>query len=167
MMLANGLVQNIDECIRRPVFLLNSGPAAAPSGAVYLGSISARTNLLSIDMGGTSFDVCMINKGEIPTTTENWVSDQRVAIKMVDIADRRGRRLDGEDRCARPVARRTAKRRRRSGSGLLRHAASDATVTDADLILGYVPADYFLGGEIKLDAKASRRAMKQWRSRSA
>ena len=37
MMLANGLVQNIAECIRRPVFLLHSGPAAAPSGAVYLG----------------------------------------------------------------------------------------------------------------------------------
>ena len=37
MMLANGLVQNITECVRRPVFLLHSGPAAAPSGAVYLG----------------------------------------------------------------------------------------------------------------------------------
>ena len=37
-------------------------------------------------MGGTSFDVCVIDKGEIPTTTEHWENDQRVAIKMVDIA---------------------------------------------------------------------------------
>jgi N-methylhydantoinase A len=61
MMLANGLVQNITECVRRPVFLLHSGPAAAPSGAVYLGKHLGDDHLLSIDMGGTSFDVCMIN----------------------------------------------------------------------------------------------------------
>ena len=85
-MLANGLVQNIAECIRRPVFLLHSGPAAAPSGAVYLGKHLGEKNLLSVDMGGTSFDVCVIDKGEIPTTTEHWENDQRVAIKMVDIA---------------------------------------------------------------------------------
>ena len=86
MMLANGLVQNVAECIRRPVFLLHSGPAAAPSGAVYLGKHLGEKNLLSVDMGGTSFDVCMIEKGDIPTTTEHWENDQRVAIKMVDIA---------------------------------------------------------------------------------
>src|SRR5450631_3687305 len=86
MMLANGLVQNIAECIRRPVFLLHSGPAAAPSGAVYLGKYLGEKNLLSVDMGGTSFDVCVVDKGEIPTTTEHWENDQRVAIKMVDIA---------------------------------------------------------------------------------
>ena len=86
MMLANGLVQNISECMRRPVFLLHSGPAAAPSGAVYLGKHLGSDHLLSIDMGGTSFDVCMINKGEILTTTEHWENDQRVAIKMVDIS---------------------------------------------------------------------------------
>src|SRR3974390_3603020 len=57
-----------------------------PSGAVYLGKYLGDENLLSIDMGGTSFDVCMINKGEILNTTEHWENDQRVAIKMVDIS---------------------------------------------------------------------------------
>ncbi len=160
MMLANGLVQNISECVRRPVFLLHSGPAAAPSGAVYLGRHLGDDNLLSVDMGGTSFDVCMINKGEILTTTEHWESDQRVAIKMVDISSigagggsiakidslgllRVGPESAGAD--PGPAC---------YGSG------DDATVTDANLVLGYVPADYFLGGEMTLDAKASRRAMK-------
>ena len=86
VMLANGLVQNVRECMHRPVFLLHSGPAAAPSGAVHLGRHLGEDKLLSIDMGGTSFDVCLINKDEIPTTTEHWESDQRVAIKMVDIS---------------------------------------------------------------------------------
>ena len=160
MMLANGLVQNVAECIRRPVFLLHSGPAAAPSGAVYLGKHLGEKNLLSVDMGGTSFDVCMIEKGDIPTTTEHWENDQRVAIKMVDIASIGA----GGGSMAKTVA-----------LGLLRVGpqsagadpgpacygnAENATVTDANLILGFVPADYFLGGEMKLDEKASRRAMK-------
>ena len=160
MMLANGLVQNISECIRRPVFLLHSGPAAAPSGAVFLGKYLGDENLLSIDMGGTSFDVCMINKGEILTTTEHWENDQRVAIKMVDISSIGA----GGGSIAKIDA-----------LGLLRvgpeSAGADpgpacygrgeeATVTDANLVLGYVPADYFLGGEMTLDGKASKRAMK-------
>ena len=160
MMLANGLVQNISECVRRPVFLLHSGPAAAPSGAVYLGRHLGDDNLLSIDMGGTSFDVCMINKGEILTTTEHWESDQRVAIKMVDISS---------------IGAGGGSIAKIDSLGLLRVGpesagadpgpacygrGDDATVTDANLVLGYVPADYFLGGEMTLDAKASRRAMK-------
>jgi N-methylhydantoinase A len=160
MMLANGLVQNVAECIRRPVFLLHSGPAAAPSGAVYLGKHLGEKNLLSVDMGGTSFDVCVIEKGDIPTTTEHWENDQRVAIKMVDIAS---------------IGAGGGSMAKTDALGLLRVGpqsagadpgpacygnAEDATVTDANLILGYVPADYFLGGEMRLDEKASRRAMK-------
>ena len=160
MMLANGLVQNIAECIRRPVFLLHSGPAAAPSGAVYLGKYLGEKNLLSVDMGGTSFDVCMIEKGDIPTTTEHWENDQRVAIKMVDIAS---------------IGAGGGSMAKTDALGLLRVGpqsagadpgpacygnAENATVTDANLILGFVPVDYFLGGEMKLDENASRRAMK-------
>jgi N-methylhydantoinase A len=160
MMLANGLVQNVAECIRRPVFLLHSGPAAAPSGAVYLGKHLGEKNLLSVDMGGTSFDVCMIEKGDIPTTTEHWENDQRVAIKMVDIAS---------------IGAGGGSMAKIDALGLLRVGpqsagadpgpacygnAENATVTDANLILGFVPADYFLGGEMKLDEKASRRSMK-------
>jgi len=160
MMLANGLVQNIAECVRRPVFLLHSGPAAAPSGAVYLGRHLGEEHLLSIDMGGTSFDICLVDEGEIPTTTEHWENDQRVAIKMVDIAS---------------IGAGGGSIAKIDSLGLLRVGpasagadpgpacygrGSDPTVTDANLILGYVPADYFLGGEMKLDVEASRRAMK-------
>jgi len=159
MMLANGLVQNISECIRRPVFLLHSGPAAAPSAAVYLGKHLGNDQLLSIDMGGTSFDVCLINKGEIPTTTEHWENDQRIAIKMVDISS---------------IGAGGGSIAKIDSLGLLRVGpesagadpgpacygrGTDATVTDANLILGYIPPDYFLGGEMKLDAAAARRAM--------
>jgi len=160
MMLANGLVQNIHQCMHRPVFLLHSGPAAAPSGAVHLGRHLGDDKLLSIDMGGTSFDVCMVSHGEIPTTTEHWESDQRVAIKMVDISS---------------IGAGGGSIAKIDSLGLLRVGpesagadpgpacygrGSEATVTDANLVLGYVPADFFLGGEMTIDLDASRRAMK-------
>jgi len=110
-------------------------------------------------MGGTSFDVCLINKGDIPTTTEHWENDQRVAIKMVDISS---------------IGAGGGSIAKIDSLGLLRVGpesagadpgpacygrGSDATVTDANLILGFIPADYFLGGEMMLDAAASHRAM--------
>ena len=159
MMLANGLVQVVDECVDRAVYLLNSGPAAAPYGALYLGGLHGKNNLLSVDMGGTSFDVCVVKDGEIPTTVDSWVGEHRVAIKMVDVPTvgagggsiawidslgllRVGPQSAGAD--PGPAA---------YGKG------EGATVTDADLVLGYIPADYFLGGDMPLDVKRSHQAV--------
>ena len=141
------------------VYLLNSGPAPAPYGASYLGGLHDKNNLLSVDMGGTSFDVCVIKDGEIPTTIDSWVGEHRVAIKMVDVPTvgagggsiawidslgllRVGPQSAGAD--PGPAA---------YGKG------EDATVTDADLVLGYIPADDFLGGDMKLDVKRSHQAV--------
>ena len=159
MMLANGLVQVVDECVDRAVYLLNSGPAAAPYGASYLGGLHGKNNLLSVDMGGTSFDVCVIKDGEIPTTVDSWVGEHRVAIKMVDVPTvgagggsiawidslgllRVGPQSAGAD--PGPAA---------YGKG------TEATVTDADLVLGYIPADYFLGGDVALEVRRSHQAV--------
>ena len=159
MMLANGMVQVVDQCVDRAVYLLNSGPAAAPSAAMYLGALHKKNSLLSMDMGGTSFDVCVIKDGEIPTTSESWVGEHRVAIKMVDVPT---------------VGAGGGSLARIDSLGLLRvgpqSAGADpgpaaygkgeeAAVTDADLVLGYIPADYFLGGDIKLDVKRAHEAV--------
>ena len=159
MMLANGLVQPVEKCIHRAVHLLDSGPAAAPSAAVYLGKLLNRENLLAVDMGGTSFDVSLIKGWEIPTTTENWDGDQRIAIKMVDLETlgAGGGSIAAID-----------------SLGLLKVGPASAgadpgpacygrgtqpTVTDADVLLGYIPHDYFLGGEIALDPELAKKAM--------
>lgn len=163
IMLASGLVETVGQCVARAVYLLNSGPAAAPSGALYLGSLGSinRSSLLSMDMGGTSFDVCLVRDGQIPTTTESWVGDERVAIKMVDVSSvgagggslawidpfgllRVGPQSAGAD--PGPAC---------YGKG------TEPAVTDADLVLGYVPHDYFLGGEVSLDMDAARTAIKK------
>lgn len=151
MVQGGGLVQSVEESARRAVSLVNSGPAGAPSGAIRLGRAVDSTNLFSVDMGGTSYDVCLIRDGEIPTTDYNWVGDERVAMKMVDVPSvgagggsiawidtlgllRVGPQSAGAD----------------PGPACYGRGGTEPTVTDADLLLGYVPADYFLGGEITL-----------------
>ena len=165
MMLANGLVQVVDECVDRAVYLLNSGPAAAPSAATYLGGLHGKTNLLSMDMGGTSFDVCVIKDGEIPTTTESWVGEHRVAIKMVDVPSvgAGGGSLAWVDSLG---LLRVGPQSAGADPGPAAYGKGDeAAVTDADLVLGYIPADYFLGGDIKLDVQRSHQAVARAGSR--
>jgi len=160
MVRADGLVQSATHSRRQAVSLINSGPAAAPAAALFFSRSTGDQNLISIDMGGTSLDVCLIRKGEIPTTTESWVGDERVAIKMVDIHSigagggslawidslgllRVGPQSAGAD----------------PGPACYGRGGERPAVTDADVVLGYVPADYFLGGEIPLDAERSRKAI--------
>lgn len=156
-----GLVQSVEESVRCAVSLIGSGPAAAPSGAIRLGQYVGTSNLFSVDMGGTSYDVCLIQDGVIPTTDFNWVGDEQVAMKMVDVPsvgagggsvawiDSLGLlRVGPESAGADP------------GPACYAKGGTKPTVTDADLILGYIPADYFLGGEIALRPDLAERAIR-------
>ena len=161
MVQGGGLVQSVEESARRAVSLVNSGPAGAPPGAIRLGQAVGSNNLFSVDMGGTSYDVCLIRNGEIPTTDYNWVGDERVAMKMVDVPSvgagggsiawidslgllRVGPQSAGAD----------------PGPACYGKGGTKPAVTDADLMLGYVPADYFLGGEISLNVDLAEKAIR-------
>jgi N-methylhydantoinase A len=161
IMQGNGMVQTVEQCIGRGAYLLTSGPAAAPSGAKHVGALHGRENLLEVDMGGTSFDVCLIKDGVIPTTTDAWVGEERVAIKMVDVSSvgAGGGSIAWIDSLG---LLRVGPQSAGADPGPAAYGRSDeATVTDADLVLGYVPADYFLGGEMNLDVERSRRALER------
>ena len=162
LMLSSGLVETVEHCASRAVLLIGSGPAAAPAGAAYLGQSVRHPNFLSIDMGGTSLDVCLIHHGEIPTTTDSWVGEERVATKMVDIhsagagggsiawIDSLGLlRVGPHSAGAEP------------GPACYAKGGNDPTVTDADVLLGYVPTDFFLGGEIELARERAEAAVQK------
>ncbi len=155
-----GLVQSVEESARRAVSLIGSGPAAAPAGAIRVGRCVGTRDLFSVDMGGTSYDVCLIRDGAIPSTDDNWVGDERIAMKMVDVASvgagggsiawvdslgllRVGPQSVGAD----------------PGPACYGKGGASPTVSDADLLLGYLPADYFLGGEIPLRPELARAAV--------
>jgi N-methylhydantoinase A len=152
-------METVNQCLGRSVYLLNSGPAAAPAAANYVGAGS--NNVISVDMGGTSFDVCLLIEGQIPTSDAAWVGDHRVAIRMVDVKSigaggggvawvdslgllRVGPQSAGSD--PGPAC---------FGKG------EEPTVTDADLLLGYMPADYFRGGKESLSVEAASIAMQR------
>lgn len=159
---SEGFVQSAAGSRQKAVSLIGSGPAAAPVAANYWGRSVDHKNVISIDMGGTSLDVCLIRDGEIPTTTEAWVGDERVAIKMVDIhsagagggsiawVDSLGLlRVGPQSAGADP------------GPACYGKGGSAPTVADADLVLGYIPHDYFLGGEIQLNEGLARQAVQK------
>jgi len=160
-MLADGLVEAPENVIGRAVYLIGSGPAAGPAAAVHYGDKSGDRHLLSLDMGGTSTDLAFIQDGQIATTTEGWIEEERLAIKMVDIhsvgagggsiawVDSLGLlRVGPQSAGSTP------------GPACYGRGGEDATTTDADLVLGYVPADFFLGGEIALDTKRAEEALR-------
>ena len=161
MMLSDGLVETVERCRQRAVYLIGSGPAAAPAAAIYAGETAGHRNVLSFDMGGTSIDIGVIMDAEVPTRTESWAGDERVGIKMVDVHSagagggsiawidslgllRVGPQSAGSD----------------PGPACYDKGGTSPTTTDADVLLGYVDPDYFLGGEITLDRSRAVEAIR-------
>jgi len=142
------------------VNLLLSGPAGGLKGAQYVASLSGESKLLSFDMGGTSTDVALIN-GEIKLSSEGNIGDYPVAVPMVDMhtigagggsvayVDAGGLLNVGpESAGAKP------------GPACYGQGGVQATVTDANLVLGRLQADGFLGEGMQLSMAAAKDAMK-------
>src|SRR5487761_2117265 len=159
IMQSNGGFLSARDAREHAVRTVLSGPAGGLVGALETAKASGFSRVLGFDMGGTSTDVSLVD-GVARHTTEAAVDGYPIRVPMLDIHTVGA----GGGSIARVDA-----------GGLLRAGpesagadpgpacygtGADATVTDANLILGYVPADYFLGGEMKLDEEASRRAMK-------
>ena len=158
--LSNGGVMDVDFCCERGVELIQSGPSGGVTAAIAVGEWSGYRDLIAIDMGGTSYDVCLIKDGQPEVGVESWVSRYRVATPMIDIhsigtgggsiawiddggALRVGPKSAGAD----------------PGPACYGRGGSEPTVTDANLILGYLNPGTIGGGEINLDADAAREAI--------
>jgi len=141
------------------VNLLLSGPAGGLKGAQFIASDNGRRELLSFDMGGTSTDVAMI-KSDIELTSEGSVAGYPVAVPMVDMhtigagggsiakVDSGGLLLVGpESAGASP------------GPACYGKGGLQATVTDANVVLGRIPAEQSLGGYLTLDKQSSINAV--------
>ncbi|SRR5579884_1286795 len=160
VMQSNGGVCSPEVGKRFGVRSVLSGPAAAPVAAAHLAGLAGLRNAISVDMGGTSFDVCLIHDGKPHVTTEGELAGHRIALPMVAIhtIGAGGGSIVGVD------ARRMLKVGPASagaypGPACYGRGGTEPTVTDANLLLGYIDPGLFWGGRLRLDVDAARRAL--------
>ena len=163
IMQAYGGVLGVDDSVRRAVGTIESGPAAGVAACRFMGRLSGIDNVVAADMGGTTFKVGIIRDAVIerdyqPIFLRYRLLSPKIWVESIGAG---GGSIAWIDR----------------GTGLLKvgpHGAgaspgpvcynrggTEPTVTDASLVLGYLNPEYFLGGQIALDADAARRAVKE------
>ena len=137
-----------------------SGPAGGVFGAMRLAQAVGEKNILTLDMGGTSTDVALV-AGEIPFTREYQLEDYPLGLPVMDIktVGAGGGSLAFRDRGG---ALRVGPQSAGADPGPVCYGrGGQVTVTDAQLILGRLRPESFLGGRMSLDPAASRRAMER------
>jgi N-methylhydantoinase A len=157
---SDGGLMSFEAAEEAPVNMLLSGPAGGVAGALWVARQAGFDNVLTLDMGGTSTDVCLIEHGEPRVRRETMVGNVAVRVSSLDVrsvgagggsiakvpAVTRALRVGPESAGAEP------------GPAAYGRGGALPTVTDANVVLGYLPVD-LLGGEMKLDRKAAQSAV--------
>lgn len=144
-----------------PLLTLDSGPVAGVTGSLYLGEIMGQPNIITTDMGGTSFDVGVIHEGKAVVSYRSMVHQYEYFLPKVDV------QTMGTGGGSKIWIDRTTKTLRVGpdsagadpGPVCYRRGGTVPTTTDADLVLGYLDAENFAGGTMQLDREAAVAAL--------
>ncbi len=153
----NGAVARVAKT--RAINTYNSGPAAGLLGARETGRLYRLDNLISTDMGGTSFDVGCVRAGEIAIDPDPDIEGFRCGLPMISI-----RALGAGGGTIATVVDASLRVGPKSAGAMPGPACfglggTEPTVTDANLVLGILDPDYFLGGRMQLDVQKARDAI--------
>ncbi len=145
---------------RRPVRLFLSGPAAGVIGARIAGGTAGDTDLITVDIGGTSCDIALISKGKALVRADGLVDGYPIRVPMVDVNSigsgggsiawldaAGGLRVGPKSAGSEP------------GPACYGRGGKLPTVTDASVVLGYIDPAYFAGGTLTLDAGLAKQAI--------
>lgn len=160
LMQSNGGMMDIGFAREHGVDAVLSGPSGGVVAATFLGEQSGYKNIITADMGGTSYDVCLIKDSTPEVGVDNWISRYRVAVPLIDIhtiGAGGGSIAWLDDAGALRVGPRSAGAQ--PGPACYGRGGTEPTVTDADLVLGYLDAGSFLDGHMALDRHAAHRAI--------
>ena len=162
IMQSNGGTIGSVAAIQRPVQTIMSGPAAGVIGSVAIANKAGQLNTISVDMGGTSFDVSLAYQSEVRRTQDSEIERFPIKVPMVDIhtlgagggsiawIDPGGAlRVGPQSAGAEP------------GPACYGKGGTETTVTDANLVLGRLNPEGFLEGELKLDISKAREAISE------
>lgn len=161
IMAANGGMVSANYAARHGVQLVLSGPAGGTVAGVEVARRANTKDIITVDMGGTSFDICLINNGQPAVSTDSWLNRYRVAIPTLDIQTLgagggsiawvdEGRKLRVGPRSAGALP----------GPACYGRGGILPTVTDADLVLGLIGSDSFMSSEMRLDHAAATEAVR-------
>ncbi|MBI1847066.1 MAG: hydantoinase/oxoprolinase family protein [Candidatus Rokubacteria bacterium] len=177
LMLSSGGLTHVAEAQRTPVQMLESGPAAGAIAAAFFGREDSGGNLLAFDMGGTTAKLSLVDRGEPLTAYAFEAARQKrfiegsglpiriSTIELIEIGAGGGSIAHVDDIGLLKVGPQSAGSM--PGPAAYGLGGAEATVTDADFLLGYLNPDYFAGGEVKVDLEAARQAVERLAGRVA
>ncbi len=159
---SDGGLMTADKSCEAPVNLLMSGPAGGVAGAVWVARNAGFPNVLTLDMGGTSTDVALIEDFQPKLRRETSVGHLTVRASSLDV---KTVGAGGGSIAAVPELTGALRVGPQSAGAVPGPAAygkggTEPTVTDANVVLGYLPED-LLGGTFRLDREAARRAVQK------
>ena len=146
---------SVDKAMESPLLTLDSGPVSGVTGTQYLARLIGCPNIITTDMGGTSFDVGIIFGGEPAYSFVSNVAQYEYFLPKVDIQaiGSGGGSLARVDHASKTLQVGPESAGADPGPACYGKGGATATVTDADVVLGTINPDNFLGGRIKLDRK--------------
>jgi N-methylhydantoinase A len=156
LMQSGGGISSAAMTIERPVTMFRSGPAAGVVAGRYVGEMLGRKDLITFDVGGTSTDVSLIQKGKVQITREGRLKKYPLRIPMIDLEEigsgggsiafiDTGGGLHVGPESAGSVP----------GPACYDRGGDKPTSTDASIVLGYINPDYFADGTMKLKPELS------------
>jgi N-methylhydantoinase A len=160
VMRSSGGTAEAAEAARSGAWSVLSGPAGGAVGAALLARSAGHPDAIGVDMGGTSCDVCVIDAGEVRRTDSREIEGRPIQLPMVDVhtVGAGGGSIGWRDAGgALRVGPRSAGAE--PGPACYGQGGSEATVTDANLLLGYLSSDSDLAGGVALDVDAARHAV--------
>ena len=159
---SNGGVTTPETAAMQPARLLLSGPSGGALAAQTIARRLAMPNMVAVDMGGTSYDVSIVNDGAVRLVTEGTVDGLPVRLPMIEIrtigsgggsiasVDASGRMHVGP-----------ASAGAKPGPVCYRRGGTEPTVTDANVVMGRIDPAFFLGGAMSLDAEGAAKSIRE------
>jgi len=154
---------SVDKAMQSPLLTLDSGPVSGVTGSVYLGRLMGCPNIITTDMGGTSFDVGIIFGGRPAYSFVSNVAQYEYFLPKVDLQaiGSGGGSLARVDPVTKTLQVGPESAGADPGPACYGRGGATATVTDADVVLGVINPDNFLGGRMRLDREKSVAAVRR------
>lgn len=163
IMQCNGGVVPAEDACTYPVKLIGSGPTGGVIGSAYLGNVAGHKDIITTDMGGTTLDVGMVVDGA-PVLSASTIVNQydyfMPSISVESIGAGSGS-IIWHDPVTKTIKVGPLSAGAEPGPVAYQKGGTEPTVFDANLVLGYINPDYFLGGRLKIDKKAAQDSLEK------